>query len=152
MMELTQISLASYTDAAQISRMSRDLIEYGLSGTRYTERAVRNAIYHEAKNVAVSKQGSTVRGFGIMTYHDYSANLDLLAVLPAYQGSGLADDIVAWLESVAQNAGISQIGVQARARNKRAIGFYQRQGYGVVKRTLRVYGPEAQISMVKRLQ
>ena len=148
-MEVTEISLAKYTDAREISFLSKNLIEYELPTTKYTEKRVKDAIRHESKNVVVMKQGENLIGFGIMTYHDNSANLDLLAVLPAYQGAGLAQEIVVWLEKVALNAGIFNIEVQARERNQKGIKFYQKLGYKVISKVPRVYGVETQVRMAK---
>lgn len=150
-MEVTEISLAKYTDARAISLLSKKLIEYELPTTKYTEKRVKDAIRHESKNVAVIKQGGKLMGFGIMTYHDDSANLDLLAVLPEYQGSGLAQEVVAWLEKVALNSGLFNIEVQARERNQKGIKFYQKLGYKVIKKVPRVYGVETQVRMAKKL-
>ena len=150
-MEVTEISLAKYSDARDISLISKKLIEYGLSTTRYSEKRVKEAIKHESKNVAISKQGDTLVGFGIMTYYENSANLDLLAVIPEYQGTGLGQELVSWLEKVALNAGILKIEVQAREINQLGIKFYQKLGYKVIKIIPRVYDMETQVKMTKRL-
>jgi len=97
------------------------------------------------------KQGENIIGFGIMTYHDDSANLDLLAVLPEYEGTGLAQEVVVWLEEVALNAGIFDIKVQARERNQKGIKFYKKLGYKIIKKVPRVYGVETQVRMAKKL-
>ncbi len=150
-MEVTEISLAKYSDARDISLISKKLIEYGLSTTRYSEKRVKEAIKHESKNVVISKRGDTLVGFGIMTYYENSANLDLLAVIPEYQGTGLAQELVSWLEKVALNAGIFEIEVQAREINQQGIKFYQKLGYKVIKIIPRVYDMETQVKMTKRL-
>ncbi|PCI46039.1 MAG: hypothetical protein COB51_08065 [Moraxellaceae bacterium] len=149
-MEVTEICLAKYTDAREISLLSKTLIEYDLPTTKYTEKRVKSAISHESKNVAVMRHGGKLIGFGIMTYLDKVANLDLLAVLPEYQGAGLAQEIVAWLEKVALTAGILNIEVQARERNQKGIKFYQKLGYKIIKKVPGVYGTETQVRMAKK--
>jgi ribosomal-protein-alanine N-acetyltransferase len=150
-MEVTRIFLAKYSDAKEISLLSRKLIEFELPTTRYTEYKVKDAIRHDSKNVVVAKNGERLTGMGIMTYLDDSANLDLLAVVPEHQGTGLAKDIVSWLENVALNAGIFKIQVQARARNHKGIQFYEKLGYEIFKNVPRVYGVETQVRMAKIL-
>jgi ribosomal-protein-alanine N-acetyltransferase len=149
-MEVTQISLAKYSDAKEISLLSRKLIEFDLPTTRYTEYKVKDAIKHDSKNVVVAKNGEHLTGMGIMTYLNDSANLDLLAVVPEHQGTGLAQEIVSWLETVALNAGIFKIQVQARARNHKGIKFYEKLGYEIVKKVPRFYGVETQVRMAKK--
>lgn len=149
-MEVIDIALARLSDARKISLLSALLIEYGLPTTRYTEQRVIKAIRSDAKNVVVARRGNTVIGFGIMTYDEEWANLDLLAVLPKYQGSGLAQEIVHWLEQVALNAGIFTIEVQARAGNLRGIRFYEKLGYHFKNSVAKVYADEAQVRLVKR--
>ena len=150
-MEITEISLAKYSDAKEISLLSKMLIEYELPTTKYTENRIKQAIRHDSKNVAVTKRGKAIVGFGIMTYYDKSANLDLLAVIPEYQGTGIAQEIVSWFEAVAINAGIMSIEVQARAGNIKGIKFYQKLGYKVINKVPRVYGSETQIRMARKL-
>lgn len=150
-MEVTNLSLAKLSDARAISLLSERLIEYGLPTTRYTERKVKDAIRDEAKNVVVSKLNGQIIGFGIMSYYENSANLDLLAVVPQFQGTGLAKELVIWLEKVALIAGTFKISVQAREKNLRAIKFYQALGYQISKKVPRVYGPESQVRLAKNL-
>ena len=152
-MEVTETTLARQSDAKEISRLSRKLVEYDLYNTKigYSEKRVSEAIRHESKNVIVSKQGKILAGFAIMTYHDEIANLDLLAVLPSHQGTGLAKEIVEWLETVAINAGIFTIQVQARQRNKQGIRFYEKLGYEIIDKVPRVYGVETQIRLSRNL-
>ena len=101
--------------------------------------------------MAVTKKGEGIVGFGIMTYYDTLANLDLMAVIPEYQGTGIAQQIVSWFEAVAITAGIINIEVQARAGNKKGIKFYQKLGYKIVNKVPRVYASETQIRMAKKL-
>lgn len=150
-MEVTDISLAKLADAREISMLSKKLIEYELPSTRYTEGKVKDAIRDAAKNVVVSKLGEKIIGFGIMSYYEDCANLDLLAVIPEFQGAGLAQELVSWLEAVALTAGAFRVSVQARERNHRAIKFYQRLGYQITKKVPRVYGSETQIRLTKNL-
>ncbi len=149
-MEELVISLATITDAAEISLLSRELIEHGLKW-RYTEDRIKKLITHESKNVAVAKTSSVLAGFGIMTYREGRSNLDLLAVKTEFQGKGVAKELVNWLEAVALTAGIQRVYVQARETNKHGVEFYSKLGYQQFAEEHRFYGEESQIRMVKNL-
>ena len=150
-MEELVISLATITDAEEISLLSRELIEHGLKW-RYTEDRIKKLITHESKNVAVAKTSSVLAGFGIMTYREGRSNLDLLAVKTEFQGKGVAKELVNWLEAVALTAGIQRVYVQARETNKHGVEFYSNLGYQQFAEEQRFYGVESQIRMVKNLR
>ncbi len=150
-MEELVISLATITDAEEISLLSRELIEHGLKW-RYTEDRIKKLITHESKNVAVAKTSSVLAGFGIMTYREGRSNLDLLAVKTEFQGKGVAKELVNWLEAVALTAGIQRVYVQARETNKHGVEFYSKLGYQQFAEEQRFYGVESQIRMVKNLR
>ncbi|MEM8497451.1 MAG: GNAT family N-acetyltransferase [Pseudomonadota bacterium] len=144
------ITLATNIDAKEIASLSRTLIEYGLR-SKYTEKKIKALIRHESTNVAVAKHNDKLIGFGIMSYGESHANLDLLATRKESQGKGVAGKIVKWLELVALNAGISHVGVQARETNTRGVNFYLNLGYKKCGLTQHVYGTESQIRMEKKL-
>lgn len=144
------ISLATPADAKEIAALSRVLVEHGLR-SKYTEVRIRHLISYESTNVAVAKQQTDLLGFGVMSYGESHANLDLLAVKPEFQGQGIAGKLVGWLELVAQNAGIFRVGVQARESNRHAIGFYQKLGYQKCDVKAKVYAGESQVRMLKSL-
>ena len=150
-MEELVISLATITDAEEISLLSRELIEHGLKW-RYTEDRIKKLITHESKNVAVAKTSSVLAGFGIMTYREGRSNLDLLAVKTEFQGKGVAKELINWLEAVALTAGIQRVYVQARETNKHGVEFYSKLGYQQFAEEQRFYGVESQIRMVKNLR
>ena len=147
---ITAISLATAADARTISRLSSELVEYGLR-LKYTEAKILQLIRSDSVNVAVAKNDQNLQGFGIMSYAENRANLDLLAVQKPFYGKGLARQLVSWLEAVALNSGILRVSVQARESNLRGIGFYKKLGYAAFDRQPRVYGAEAQVRMLKKL-
>ena len=150
-MEEVSISLATKVDAKEIALLSRELIEYGLKW-RYTEGRVKGLIDHDSKNVAVARSKNLLAGFGIMTYYEDSSNLDLLAVKTDFQGQGVAQKLVAWLEAVAMTAGARRIFVQARETNKQGVEFYKKLGYKKFAERQQFYGKESQIRMHKQLR
>ncbi len=142
-----KIEFARPGDAALISELSRRYIEYGLRRV-YTPRRIRELIRHPAKNVVVARSGRRLIGFGIMSYGESKANLDLLAVTKACRGQGVASRILAWLARVATTAGIGSLFVQVRERNAAAIRFYEKRGFRIIERIAGYYqGRETAVVM-----
>ncbi len=146
------IEFASGADAAAIAGLSRRHIEHGLRW-RYTPALIRALIRQRSTNVVVARDGSALAGFGIMTYGDNCANLDLLAVPARYRRRGVGKSIVAWLEKVALAAGIAAVFVQVRKQNPGAIRFYRQLGFAFVDEASGYYqGRESAIVMGKPLR
>jgi ribosomal-protein-alanine N-acetyltransferase len=148
----TTIGFASLADAVEIGELSRQYIEYDL-GWDYTPEKLTRLIKHEHKNVVVARADNQLAGFGIMTYHEDQANLDLLAVKLRYRYHGIGREIVQWLEKVALTAGIENIFVQVRETNTGAIKFYKKLGYHIVDERRGYYrGQENAVIMSKALR
>ena len=125
------VEFATNSDAVEIAELSREHIEYDL-GWKYKPSRIRESIRDRSKNVVVARVDRRLAGFGIMTYQDEHANLDLLAVNSAYRRRGVGRQIVIWLEKVARTAGIINVFVQVRKTNRGAIRFYEKLGYKTV--------------------
>ncbi|WP_205854767.1 GNAT family N-acetyltransferase, partial [Piscinibacter defluvii] len=122
------IRIASLSDAVEIARMSRRLIEHGLPWSWQPERVVR-AIASPNTNVAVVREQGELVGFGIMEYWEIDAHLVLFAVRPERQRQGVGTSLLAWLEASAVVAGSERIRVEARRDNIAARSFYNEHGY-----------------------
>jgi len=122
------IRLATLADAPDIAAMARDYIERGLPW-RWDYWRVAKAIKRVDVNVAVVGGPGAVIGFGVMSYGDDVAHLQLLAVRTARQRQGVARAIVGWLEAVARTAGARRIHVEARLENVAARSLYNELGY-----------------------
>ncbi|MBT3047838.1 MAG: GNAT family N-acetyltransferase [Candidatus Thiodiazotropha sp. (ex Lucina pensylvanica)] len=147
-----KIEFAQFADAAEIGILSKNEIEYGLGWKYRPERIVR-LIRNSSKNVVVARSDSALVGFGIMSYQETQANLDLLAVKPGFRRMKVGTDLVQWLEKVALNAGVFNVFVQVRERNADAIAFYKHLDYCLVDRDKRYYrGVEAGVLMAKSLR
>jgi len=145
----TTIEFASLTDAVEIADLSRLHIEYDL-GWDYTPEKITRLIQSDNRNVVVAREGRQLTGFGIMTYRESQANLDLLAVKVRYRYQGIGRQIVQWLEKVALTAGIFKVYVQVRQINTGAIKFYQALGYKIVDERAGYYrGVETAVIMSK---
>lgn len=146
------IEFARQADATEIASLSQRYIEYDL-GWAYTPEKIVQLIRHPAKNVVVAREGRQLAGFGIMTYRDEDANLDLLAVRQQNRYQGLGRQLVAWLEKVAVTAGLYRVHVQVREINSGAIRFYQQLGYTIDGKQPGYYrGKETAIFMSRQLR
>ena len=130
---MADIEPARSDDAAQIARMSRDLIEHGLGWSWQAPRILR-CMMSSRHNVVVSRavtdaRESTVAGFGIMEYEASTAHLLLFAVRPDGRRRGLGSQLLEWLEATAIVAGVERIQLEARIDNVPARAFYRRHGY-----------------------
>src|SRR4026207_1740886 len=113
------LRLARPADATIIANLSRDLIEYGLHW-RWTAMRVSASIRAPEGNVLVACRDANIAGFAIMRYGEDDAHLDLLAVAPAYQRTGIGRQLLEWLEKCAVVAGIFTIALEVRAGNQGA--------------------------------
>jgi ribosomal-protein-alanine N-acetyltransferase len=87
------------------------------------------AIAHSETNVVVAKDSRGLAGFGIMIYREQTAHLCLFAVRPDSRRRGVGSALLAWLERVAQVAGVQRLSLEARHDNAVAIAFYREHGY-----------------------
>lgn len=148
----TDIEFAAVSDAPEISELSRKFIEYGLR-KKYRPSYIRHLIRNASKNVVVARNNRALVGFGIMTYKEDSANLDLLAVKKLYRYRGVGTQVVQWLEKVAVTAGIMNIFVQVRKTNTGAIQFYKKLGFQIVEEAAGYYqGRETAVIMCKGIR
>ena len=146
------IEFASAADADEIGHLSKKYIEHDL-GWHYTPQRIRKLIRSRTKNVVLARSADELAGFGIMTYMEESANLDLLAVKIEFRRQGIGRSIVAWLEEVAHNAGIIYLYVQVRKMNTGAIRFYTQSGYQPIEEKRGYYrGQETAVLMCKSLR
>lgn len=145
------VGFATPSDAVEMAELSRKYIEHDLSW-RYTPARVRELLRDADKNVVVARKADSLVGFGIMTYADQNANLDLLAVKEGHRRRGVGRQVVAWLEEVARTAGILTIFVQVRQINRGAIKFYIRCGFQIIDEVTGYYGGrESAVIMAKSI-
>lgn len=148
----THIELARPSDAVEIGVMSKNEIEYGL-GWKYMPERIAKLIGDSSRNVVVARVGRSLAGFGIMTYYEDQANLDLLAVKRSFRRMRIGTQIVKWLEKVALTAGAFNIFVEVRSRNTGAVEFYESLGFLVLDEKKGYYrGIEAGLIMAKTLR
>lgn len=123
-----EFRLATVSEAEQLAAMSRDLIEQGLGWAWTPSRIIRHIRIPDSV-VLVAQSQEQIIGFAIMQFGEEEAHLDLLAVKPKYQRTGIGRQLIEWLEKSALVAGISIIYLEVRSKNKDAQMFYERLGY-----------------------
>ncbi|MBL8345479.1 MAG: GNAT family N-acetyltransferase [Rubrivivax sp.] len=123
-----ELRLAETRDASAIARLSKQEIEQGLAWS-WTPARVGRAIADPDTNVLVAKDEGGLLGFGIMIYREQHAHLCLFAVRPDGRRRGVGSALLAWLERVAQVAGVQRLSLEARHDNAAAIAFYREHGY-----------------------
>lgn len=131
--ELPNLRAAHATEAAEIASISRQHIEYGLNW-RWTPARVRRCINDCETMVLVASLRGAIVGFAIMKFSEDAAHLLLLAVQPKLRRNGLGKTMLRWLEKSCSTAGIQQVRLEVRARNRSARRFYEHMGYQLLDR------------------
>jgi ribosomal-protein-alanine N-acetyltransferase len=146
------LRIATPEDAQSIAEMSRDLIERGL-GWSWTPQRVARHIRNRDTTTLVACDSGRVIGFAIMYFGDEHAHLNLLAVDPAYQRTGVGLRVLEWLKESCLVAGIAVVYLELRANNKAGREFYRRYGFEETGTVPRYYfGVESAICMALRLR
>lgn len=151
MIQEQQVVLARGTDALQISRMSKELIEQGLGWTWKPGRIVQS-MRNPDRNVAVVHSVQTVLGFGIMEYGMEEAHLLLFAVRPNRRRQKIGSRLLEWLEETAIVAGVARVHLETRLNNRGGRRFYRAHGFEEVDVVRDYYsGQESAVRMVHEL-
>ncbi len=147
------ISLGKLSDSDRIGRLSQELIEKGLWGWSWNPYQVAKRIHNPNAFVLTARSNGQMVGFAIMKYGKKIANLELLAVMPEYQRTGIGNCLVRYLEHSALIFKISVVFVEVRASNENARSFYQSLGFRTLDFLPRYYsGTETAVRMSHRLQ
>jgi [ribosomal protein S18]-alanine N-acetyltransferase len=143
--------LATTDDAINIAVMSRDLIETGL-GWSWTRARVAKNIQSRDTLTVLAWDGDRLAGFAMMHFGDEQAHLNLFAVRPEYQRTGIGRRFIKWLEESALTAGIATIHLEVRATNHAARRFYRAQGFQELAFLPFYYrGREAAVRMLRQI-
>jgi ribosomal-protein-alanine N-acetyltransferase len=139
-------------DAASIAIMSRELIESGL-GWSWTPERVARSIRNGDTVTLIGADGARTIAFAIMHFGDEHAHLNLLAVRPTHQRTGLGTRLVDWLMESAQVAGIAMVSLELRTSNDDARRFYLALGFTEAAYIPGYYrGRETAVRMVRELR
>ncbi len=130
-----EIRPARLADAALIARMSRSLIERGLTW-RWTPQAVAAHIRDSETAVVIARGDDRMLGFAMMGFRFLrgEAHMLLLAVDPAERRSGVGLALWRWLETIARRGRIARVDLEVRAKNSGGLAFYHALGFREVAR------------------
>ena len=146
------LRIATADDAQSIAEMSRDLIERGL-GWSWTPQRVSRHIRNRDTTTIVACDGPAIIGFAIMYFGDEHAHLNLLAVEPRYQRTGVGLRMMNWLRESCLIAGIAVVYLELRANNEIGRRFYGQYGFEETGSVPRYYfGVETAVCMALRLR
>ena len=122
--------LARESDADTIARMSRALVESGLTWRWRIGRVVATIRSRETLCVVATNSDGRIIGFAFMKYGETSAHLMLLAVSPRSRRQGLGESLVDWHLVCCRNCGIRRVNLEVRASNGGGRAFYSALGFG----------------------
>jgi len=111
----------------------------GYRDTTLTSETVRQRLQTMALFVAESPAGDIVGTIG-GSIHQQSGHLRGMAVLPEWQGRGVAEELLRAVETELQAKGCSQITLNTTRPLQRAMRFYEKHGYRATGRTKDFFG------------
>lgn len=146
-----ELELAKPAESLSLAEMSRNLIEHGLR-PRWKPSRILAAIQDPDTVVLVAQTRLGIGGFAVMEFQDIHAHLNLIAVKPGNQRTGIGKALLGWLEESARVAGIENIYLELRQDNEEARKFYESMGYKK-RRIVQGYydGKEDALQMVHEL-
>jgi ribosomal protein S18 acetylase RimI-like enzyme len=146
------LRIANPEDSRAIAEMSRDLIERGLGWSWTPQRVARHIRNRDTTTIVACESGQII-GFAIMYFGDEHAHLNLLAVDPAYQRTGVGQRMMNWMRDSCHMAGIAVVYLELRANNDGGRKFYGKYGFEETGTVPRYYfGVETAVCMALRLR
>jgi GNAT superfamily N-acetyltransferase len=101
----------------------------GFSDTVLTDEALAERLKSMSLFVAVNELGEIVGTIGCASLGNGEGHLRGMAVLPEWQGSGVAAELLESAESELRDLGCRRVTLDTTAPLKRAMRFYERHGY-----------------------
>jgi ribosomal-protein-alanine N-acetyltransferase len=96
----------------------------------YSRRMLQRVLKEGGSISVVAEVDSVIAGYAVLLpLNRNQADIETIAVLPEFHGKGIADRLIEYLEKEAFEKGFSEIILEVRDRNFRAISFYRRHGY-----------------------
>lgn len=134
-----KITFARQSDAEPIARMSRALVESGLTWSWRSRRVGRAIADEETLAVVARSSEGAILGFAFMHYGEKRAHLMLLAVSPRARRRGIGRELIDWHLACCRTAGIGEVVLEVRESNRAARAFYERLGFCELERVPSYY-------------
>jgi GNAT superfamily N-acetyltransferase len=112
----------------------------GFTDTVLTAETVATRLRSMSLFVAVDQRGEVVGTIGCASLEDGEGHLRGMAVLPQWQGSGVAAQLLDQAESELLDLGCARVTLDTTAPLKRAMRFYERHGYKPTGRVTDFFG------------
>jgi GNAT superfamily N-acetyltransferase len=90
--------------------------------------------------VAVNDAGEIIGTIGCNVMGKGEGHLRGMAVLPTWQGAGVADELLQCAESELRRRGCERVTLDTTAPLKRAARFYEKHGYGATGKVADFFG------------
>jgi ribosomal protein S18 acetylase RimI-like enzyme len=142
------IRRATSSDAAAILNCLRSAFaqfesSYTAAGYRDTvlsPETVQDRLNSMSVFVAVNDSGEVVGTIGCAAAEGGEGHLRGMAVLPDWQGSGVAEQLLKRAESELQEKGCNRVTLDTTAPLERAVSFYKKNGYMATGRVTDFFG------------
>ncbi len=146
------LDLADSDDAEFIALLSKHYVESGMSGWSWSPMRVIRQIQNPDSLVLVGRSDDRVVAGIIAEYGALEAHLNLLAVEPLYQRTGVGTSLMRYIENSAILEGNSRVCLEVRLSNPGAREFYKALGYKEIHIKNNYYkGNESAVYMQRNL-
>ncbi|MCL4438620.1 MAG: ribosomal protein S18-alanine N-acetyltransferase [Thermoplasmataceae archaeon] len=99
----------------------------------YSRRMLKRVLKEGGSISVVAEVDSVIAGYAVLLpLNEDEADIETIAVLPEFHGKGISDRLMEYLEEEARKRSFSEIILEVREKNLRAISFYRRHGYEVI--------------------
>jgi ribosomal-protein-alanine N-acetyltransferase len=112
------------------------------NGQRFSKNFLFNLWREFPEGFVVAKEGEKILGYGILKKEKEQGLIFSLAVLPEIQNQGIGKEIMKRLIEIAKKEGLKKIYLHAKETNFKAIAFYQKFGFNIVRLENKFYSTD----------
>jgi ribosomal-protein-alanine N-acetyltransferase len=118
---------AEFADLAALVALENE----AFAGDRLSQRSLRYYISAPSAVLIVGERRGALMGYSLVAFRKGSAvaRLYSLAVGRAYRGLGVGAALLKASETSARQRAVSELRLEVRIRNRRAIALYEKSGY-----------------------
>ena len=145
MIEMRKWSVSSDVDAATLAEELEQLLLAVYEVSPWTAIQMEEVLRSDVNRCALAEDGSHLVGFLVWQETDFEAEVLQIAVLPSYQGQGIASALFAQLPTE------KDIFLEVRKSNQRAQAFYKKEEMAVIaERKVYYHDPVEDAIIMKR--
>jgi ribosomal-protein-alanine N-acetyltransferase len=109
------------------------------NGQRFSKNFLFNLWREFPEGFVVAKEGEKILGYGILKKEKKQGLIFSLAVSPEMQNRGIGKEIMKRLIEIAKKENLKKIYLHTRETNFKAIAFYQKFGFNIVRLEKKFY-------------